>query len=143
MTTGFILNYENTYEIQVADGTYKQLAAGITNVSWSGNEVIDQSVYYDGEGMGSTDVTGGQLVATVSGHRKVGDAAQDYIFSLDLSYGEDRKTQLRWTKPDGRVLECSITIANIEDSAGDANAKDEISFEMHVNGRPTVSSQSS
>ena len=140
-TAKFILNYENKYEINITpdgDETFEALAAGISNVSWSGNENLMQDVYYDGEGMGSTEVTGGQLVASVSGHRKVGDPAQDFVMGLQLAYGDARKTTLKWTKPDGRVLTCSITIANIEDAAGDANAKDDISFEMHVNGKPQI-----
>lgn len=142
MAGKFILNYENKYEIDVNPSgdapTFEVLAAGITNVSWNGNEQLMQDVYYDGKGMGSTEVVGGQLVGSVTGHRKVGDPAQDFVMGLDLTYGEGRKTTLKWTKPDGRVLTCAITLANITDAAGDANAKDDISFEMHVNGKPEV-----
>src|SRR5690625_6438271 len=38
-------------------------------------------------------------VLTFSGHRKYGDPAQDYIFSLLLEPGPARRTELRWTLP--------------------------------------------
>ena len=138
--TKFILNYENEYLLDTTPSaeteTWVPLAAGISNVSWSGNEVIDQSQYYDGNGLAATEVTGGQWVASVSGHRVVGDAAQDYVFGKMLTYGADRKTRFKWNRPDGKTITANVTIANIADAAGDANAKDEISFELHVNGAP-------
>lgn len=139
-TSKFILNYENEYFLDTTPDatteTWAPLAAGISNVSWSGNEVIDQTQYYDGNGLASSEVTGGQWVASVSGNRVVGDAAQDYVFSKMLTYGADRKTRFKWVRPDCKTITANVTIANIADSAGDANAKDEISFELHVNGAP-------
>lgn len=139
----FPLNHENVYEINTTpdktgdQATWARIAAGVQNFSWASNEVIDQTQYYDGGGLASTDVTGGQWVASVSGHRVVGDAAQDYIFGLMLKYGDARKTDFRWTRPDGKTITARVTIANIADAAGDANAKDSISFEIHCNGAPT------
>lgn len=140
-TSRFIENYENKYSINTtpsgSEETWSPLAKGISNVSWGGNEVTDQTVYYDGEGMGSTEVTGGQLVLSVSGHRVVGDAAQDYVYALFTSYGSARHTDCKIETPEGKTYTGDVTIANIENAAGDANAKDEISFELHFNGKPT------
>lgn len=142
----FPLNYERKFEINTTPGsdspTWAAVAAGISNISKEGNEVIDQSQYYDGNGVASSEVTGGQPIWSFSGHRVNGDAAQDYIFSLDLTYGDGRKTTFRSTDPDGRVVTGSCTIANISESGGDANAKDEISFEIHLNGKPEVTTAS-
>lgn len=141
--TTFPLNFENKYYLNTTPDktggqeTWSPLAAGIQNVSWAGNEVIDQTQYYDGGGLASTEVTGGQWVASVSGHRVIGDAAQDFVFGLMLEYGKKRKTQLKWERPDGKTVTADVTIANIADAAGDANAKDSISFEIHCNGAPT------
>lgn len=138
----FVLNFKNKYFLDTSGGAdgaevWSPLAAGIQNVSWAGNEVIDQSQYYDGGGLASTEVTGGQWVASVSGHRVIGDAAQDFVFGLMLEYGAKRKTKLKWERPDGKTVTADVTIANIADAAGDANAKDSISFEIHCNGAPT------
>lgn len=138
----FVLNYENEYFIDTTPNTetetWAPLSAGIMNVSWSGNEVIDQTQYYDGQGLASSEVTGGQLVASVSGHRKVGDKAQDYVFGKMITYGAERKTRFKWNRNDGKTITAPATICNIADSAGDAGAKDEISFEIHLNGKPTI-----
>lgn len=138
----FPLNYERKFEIDItpngASETWAPIAAGINNISKEGNEVIDQTQYYDGEGVGSSEVTGGQPVWSFSGHRIDGDAAQDFIFSLDMSYGSARKTKFKATNPDGRVVTGPCTIANINENGGDANAKNEISFEIHANGKPSV-----
>lgn len=138
----FPLNFERKFEINITPSgeteTWAAIAAGISNISKEGNEVIDQTQYYDGGGVGSSEVTGGQPVWSFSGHRVDGDAAQDYIFGLALSYGAARKTSFKASDPDGRVVTGSCTIANISESGGDANAKNEISFEVHANGKPTV-----
>lgn len=140
MDIAFAQNYTNLYEIditpQAAYRTYVRLGAGISSVEWEGNEEIGQDAYYDGDGFTSSDVTGGQLVASVEGHRRYGDPAQDYIASLLLVYGEGRKTNFRWTAPNGNVIEGECTIANIAPQAGDANTKSDFSFEIHMNGLP-------
>lgn len=136
--TGFALNYTSKFEIDVTGGgetaSYKEIAEGITNVTKSGNEVLDQTNYYAGKGKANTDVTGGQIILTFTGHRCYGDDAQDYIAGLENTYGETRKTKFKWTAPDGKVYTGDCTIANIETAIGDANAKADFSFEIHFNG---------
>ncbi len=139
----FAMNFANKFEIDVTPGeaapTYEPLAAGISSMEPSGNEEIAQDPYYDGKGMSSSDVTGGQITITVSGHRKYGDPAQDFIASRAYQYGEARKTRFRWTQPNGDTLEGWCTLANISPGSelGDANAKGTFSFEIHMNGLPT------
>lgn len=132
----FPLMYEHTFELETAASTWSPLAGGINNVEPSGNEELAQDKYLDGGGFGETDVIGGQLTLAFSGHRKYGDAAQDFIFSKTLSLGNARRANFRWTQPDGSVFTGSATIANISGPSGDAGAKGEISFEIHFNGTP-------
>lgn len=129
---------EHRFEIATDDTgqTFAPLAEGITNADPSNNEELDQTKYMSGGGFGSTDIIGAQLVITFTGHRFYGDEAQDYIFGKMLSIGGSRRTQFRWTEPDGGVIEGDCTIANIAGPSGDAGAKGEISFEMHFNGVP-------
>lgn len=130
----FPLNYTNKFEILTAPENWAVVAAGITNVSWSGNEVLAQDNYYDGGGKADTQVTGGQIVGSFSGHRDTADAAQNYIAGLAFKYGNDRKTEFRTTFADGTVIEGECTVANIALPSGDANAKGDFSFEIHFNG---------
>lgn len=120
----------------VGPGTYAEIKAGITNVELENNEELSQDNYLDGDGYGETDIIGAQLVLTFTGHRKYGDEAQDFIFGKLLELGPNRRTDFRWTEPDGGIFEGECTIANISGPSGDAGAKGEISFEIHFNGKP-------
>ncbi|WP_017379739.1 phage tail tube protein [Paenisporosarcina sp. TG-14] len=138
----FELQYKNKFRINTAPdtepGVLALLAAGITSVEPSTNDEVDQTPYYDGEGYTTSTVTGGQLILSISGHRVEGDPAQDFIFSNMLKFGKNRETDFEWERPNGEVISGDVTIANIEPGSGDANAKSEISFEIHFNGAPVV-----
>ena len=141
---GFAPNYTYLNELDITpEGptrTWARLAGGISTIEPDGNEEVAQDPYYDGDGMSSADVTGGQMILSVSGHRKVGDPAQDYVAGLQFAYGESRRTRFRMTGPDGEVVEADVTIANIVGfgANGDANAKSDYEFEIHFNGSPTT-----
>ncbi|WP_153124678.1 phage tail tube protein [Peribacillus tepidiphilus] len=137
---GFELMNKHIFEINttlgVSPGTYARIAAGITDVEPNNNEELSQDKYLDGDGYGQTDVIGAQMVLAFTGHRKYGDPAQDFIFSKLLELGPERRTEFRWTEPDGGIFEGECTIANISGPSGNAGAKGEISFEIHFNGKP-------
>lgn len=141
MDIGFAMNYANLYEINVtpeaAAPTWERVAAGINSVEWEGNEEVAQDSYYDGDGLSSSEVTGGQIVGTFEGHRIHGNPAQDFIASRLVAYGADRKTDFKWIAPDGQTLEGIVTIANINPQGGDPNAKSDFGFEVHFNGMPS------
>lgn len=141
--TGFTLQSAHRFEIetsQTADEmtqVWARVAAGINTFDPQWNEEIDQTPYLDGDGFGSSDVTAAQLVIAFEGHRKYGDAAQDFIAGLQAELGEGRKTKFRWTDPDGAIFEGPCTVANIVGASGAANEKSTFSFEIHFNGKPT------
>lgn len=135
----FELMNSHTFEINTMPGgveTLATLAAGITNVSPANNEEISQDKYLDGAGFNESDVIAAQLTLAFTGHRKYGDAAQDFIFSKMLDIGTGRRTTFKWTEPDGGTFTGDCTIANISGPSGDASAKGEISFEIHFNSKP-------
>ncbi|MFC5773690.1 MULTISPECIES: phage tail tube protein [Ectobacillus] len=138
---GLLLQSTHLFELNttpgVAPGTFARLAEGLNNFEPNTNEEVAQDTYLDGKGFASSTVTGAQLILTFTGHRKFGNPAQDYIFSKLTKLGSERETDFRWTLPDGSKFEGACTIANIEGPSGDANAKGEISFEIHFNGEPT------
>lgn len=116
--------------------SYLEIAKGIKNVSPENNEEVAQDKYLDGAGFGETDVIGAQLVLSFTGDRDYADPAQNFIMGLSLDIGTARRTEFRWTEPDGGYFDGSCTIANISGPSGDAGAKGEISFEIHFNGLP-------
>ncbi|WP_121605516.1 phage tail tube protein [Virgibacillus sp. Bac332] len=137
----FDLNYKQKFEIQTGGDeetpVYSRLAVGITTAEPDNNEETDQTPYYDGEGFNETDVISAQLVISFSGHRDYEDEAQNYIFDKAIAIGPARRTNFRWTLPDGAMYEGDCTLAAISGPGGDAAAKSDISFEIHFNGQPT------
>ncbi|WP_078379159.1 phage tail tube protein [Sutcliffiella halmapala] len=140
--TGFLMNYKNKYSIDTTGGSespvWAPLAAGINNVEPDFADETDDTAYFDGEGFSNEDVTGLKASLSVSGHRKLGDAAQDYIAGLVFKVGEGRKTQLKWEQPGGKTITGSVTISNIKTTGGDANTKGTFEFTATFNGKPTV-----
>lgn len=136
-----VLMFDYLVELDVtpleATKTYRRLAKGIKSLAPANNDVVDQSQYLDGEGHGESEVTGMQLVFTVSGVRRKGDEAQDFVFGTIQEIGCGRKTNARITYPDGSQKEGSVTLANITEPNGDAATQGAISFEIHFNGKPT------
>ncbi|XQY90642.1 phage tail tube protein [Metabacillus sp. HB246100] len=138
----FNLMHEYKFMIDTSDGSatpsYVPMAAGFTNATPGNNEQISQDNYLDGSGFSTSDVIGAQQVITFTGHRKFGDVAQDYIFGKTYVVGTARRTKFQFTDPEGTMIECPCTIANIQNFGGDAGAKAEVSVEIHLNGIPTV-----
>ena len=138
----FALNYTNLFMIDItpsaAAPTWARVGAGINSFTDASTETVADDAYYDGEGMAFTDITGGQIVHQFAGHRKYGDPAQDFIESIATMYGSSRKTSYKVIKSDGTIITGSCTIANIVTGGGDPNAKGTFSFEVRMNGRPSV-----
>jgi hypothetical protein len=142
MAKNFELNFQRLYEIDITPNettaTYARLGAGLTGADPSNNEEMDQTAYLDGDGYKETEVIGAQFTLAFSGHRVVGDSAQDFIAGLEHELGSNRKTTFRVTDKDGNVKSGDCTIANVDFGGGDAGAKVEISFEIHLAGKPAV-----
>ncbi|MBP5833252.1 phage tail tube protein [Lactiplantibacillus plantarum] len=143
----FKMNYKNVFEIDttgsqdpkdVTKATFVPLAAGISGVTPAANETDDNTAYYDGAGFTDTDVTGKRITLAFTGHRVIGDAAQDYVASKFLAIGQNLKTLGRWTDANGNVIVSSVTLTAIVPMGGNANAKQTFSFTMSFNGKPIM-----
>lgn len=146
MAKNYELNYQRLYEINItpkeATATWARLGAGLTGADPSNNEEIDQTAYLDLDGYKETEVIGAQFTIAFSGHRVVGDPAQDWIASVEHELGDNRKTQFRQTDKFGNQKSGSCTIGNVDFGGGDAGAKVDIAFEVHLAGKPTVTNKS-
>lgn len=135
------LNFQTLFELDINPGgtaNYVRLGDGLTTATPANNETVDQKSYLDDDGGQSSEVTGFQLIYTFSGDRIPGDAAQDYIFEKLFAVGADRHTNFRATGADGAIITGAVTIANITPPGGDANAVQACGFELHLNGKPTL-----
>lgn len=139
--SSFALNFQSLWELDTtpngATRTWVRLGAGISSADPSNNDNLDQTNYLDGGGFGTTTVIGKQKTIAFSGHRVVGDSAQDYIASVQDELGDSLLSNVRYTAADGSMFTGPVTIANVDFGGGDAGAKEEIAFELHINGKPT------
>lgn len=138
------LNYKNKLEIDITprgvDRTWARMCKGWANLAQAMNEVLYQASYLCDQGWGSTEVTGGQFIATLTGVRYFGDKAQDYIFSDEvmMDFGEARKTTLRITRQNLTIIEWDVTLATITEGGGDSQQPSAITVAIHGNGAPRI-----
>lgn len=135
------LNFQTLYELDInpsGSANYVRLGDGLTTATPGNNETVDQKSYLDDDGGQSSEVTGFQYILAFSGDRIPGDDAQDFIFERIFALGESRHTNFRATGADGTVISGDVTIANITPPGGDANAVQACGFELHFNGKPTL-----
>lgn len=137
------INYNITLEIDVSDAPHTEpewadLGVFTKNVAQALNEVLYQATYYSDGGWSSTEVTGGQYTVTLTGDRKNGDPACDYIFDKErqFSFGDARKTKMRIRRGNEAIV-WDVTLANITDAMGDANQPNAATVTIHGNGKPT------
>lgn len=136
------LNYDYKLAINTTPGTeqktMEELSKGFNNITKALNEVLWQGSFIGDKGWGSTYVTGGQMIFTLTGVRVYGDAAQDYIFSnaVKNNFGTARVTDFEIEYPNGDKLSGDITLAKITEGGGDSTAPDAVTVEVHFNGQP-------
>lgn len=121
---------------------YSPLADGIDNIAEALNEVVQQYFFLKDKGFATNHVTGMAPAYTLTGRRVVGDAAQDFIFSKKFNLDTERQTKLKITDATSgtpKTIECACTICNIQEFSGASTDDSAISFELRVDGKPTVS----
>ena len=140
-----LTQYGIELEINTTPGgaaTWATVCDGFNNISKNANEQVQEYFFLCGKGFGCSEVTGAHPVYTLTGVRKIGDTAQDYIFGLKDRFLNGRKTQLRISTAngDGTVHRetLNITIQNIVDLGGNTTDGAGISVEFAQNGPPTV-----
>lgn len=122
--------------------TMSPLCAGIDNLAEALNEVVQQYFFLCDKGFARNHVTGMAPAYTFTGRRVVGDAAQDFIFSLKYKLDKDRQSKLQITYKTGEdttnVITCPVTICNIQEFSGATTDDSAISFELRFDGAPEV-----
>jgi hypothetical protein len=139
-------NYSADFQIDTTPGgasrTWASMCDGFDNVAPAINETVQEYFSLCAKGYGSSDVVALHLKFTLSGVRKVGDAAQDYIAACMLKLMGGRRTSVRVTTPnaDGTAtrITAAATLENITPWGGASNAIGGISVTIAVNGRPVV-----
>ena len=139
-------NYSADFQIDTTPGaasrSWASMCDGFDNVAPAINETVQEYFSLCAKGYGSSDVVALHLKFTLSGVRKVGDAAQDFVAGCMLNLMGGRRTSIRVTTPnsDGTAtrITCNATLENITPWGGASNAIGGISVTIAVNGRPVV-----
>ena len=117
--------------------TYAKLCAGIENVTFNSNEQNQQYFFLCGEGVAHNEVTGSAPELQVSGRRKVGDTAQDYIVGKQFALGEDRNSSVKIIA-EGKQIICDCSIGDVVSFGGATLDVNAFSCTIRFNGKPTV-----
>lgn len=122
--------------------TWAPVCDGFNNVTEALNEQVQEYFFLCGKGFGSDEVTGIHPVIQLTGVRKIGDAAQDFIFGNRLNLMEARKTNLRLSvaNADGSVTRYTnrVTMKNVSSFGGASTDGAAVSVDFSFNGRPIV-----
>lgn len=122
--------------------TWKPVCDGFNNLSENLNEQVQEYYFLCGKGFGSDEVTGIHPVLSLTGVRKIGDAAQDFIFGQRLNLMEGRKTNLRLSiaNADGSVTRYTnrVTMKNVSSFGGATTDGAAVSVDFSFNGRPII-----
>lgn len=122
--------------------TWVPVCDGFNNLTEALNEQVQEYYFLCGKGFGSDEVTGIHPVIQLTGVRKVGDPAQDFIFRNRLNLMEGRKTNLRLSlaNADGSVTRYTnrVTMKNVSSFGGATTDGAAVSVDFSFNGRPIV-----
>lgn len=138
-TLDFAPNHAHVIELNITPGkkekTWAWAQRGILECTPESDETTSEDAYYHLLGTTETSVDSIKVSIAMSGHRMYGDPVQDFVQSLALLTGDDRKTDYRWTMPDGTVLEGECTLAELVPGSGmgEANAKGEFAYRINLN----------
>lgn len=137
----FIDIYGYTTLNDLETGNWGRLATKIQTITPSANETTNNNSYYDGEGFGSTEVTGKRYQLACSGQRYVGNPAQDYIASKQFAIGQALHCRVIWVQ-NGQAIVSEATLTNIVATGGEASANQTFSCTIEFNGKPrTINGQ--
>ena len=119
--------------------TYAPLAAGLDNLTEALNEIVQQYFFMSDKGFARNHVTGMAPAYTLTGRRIHGDSAQDFIFGEKFSLDTSRQSSLQLSDPaTNMTLTCDCTFCNIQEYGGASTDDNAISFELRLDGKPTL-----
>lgn len=148
MDIGYAMNYQHVCEIDATpqDGapTWAWFGPGIKSISADKSETTSEEYFFDGGGQAETSVDAIARAYNVSGYRRPGDPAQDFVAGLDEETGDALLTKIRMTGPTGEMVERDVTVHEIKasDPTGDANVKTEFSCKLSCKGSPRLVEES-
>lgn len=141
-----LANYGVDFEIDTtphgASRTYAPVCDGFDNVTEALNEQVQEFFSLCAKGYGFDEVVAIHPSFALTGVRKVGDAAQDFIFGNRFNLMAGRHTNLRYSEAnaDGTITRYTInvTMKGVTSIGGASTAGAAVAVTFSFNGRPVV-----
>ena len=134
--------YEHQFQISksgrssAGDGTYVDIA-DMETFSVSFDDNVEEWTPMTTEGWVRRLKTGKGVTISLNGKRHIGDEGNDYVAGLAFKSGQSCNSQLKWTFPDGTIVEIPCVV-NVTALGGDSTNVDPLEFECLSDGKPTV-----
>lgn len=144
--TWMLANYGIDFEIDTTPfgdaRTWAPVCDGFDNVSEALNEQIQEFFSMCAKGYGFSEVVAIHPGYTLTGFRKVGDAAQDFIFAARFAVMAGRHTSIRVSEAnaDGTITRrtVSVTMTGITAMGGSSTQGAAVAVTFSFNGRPVT-----
>lgn len=141
-----LANYGVEFEIDktpfATSPTWVPVCDGFDNVAEALNEQVQEFFSLCAKGYGFDEVVAIHPGYTLTGYRKIGDAAQDFIFAQRFKLMAGRHTKIRYSEAnaDGTVTRytCDVTMKGISAVGGSATQGAAVAVTFSFNGRPVV-----
>lgn len=141
-----LANYGVDFEIDTTPHgtarTYAPVCDGFDNVTEALNEQVQEFFSLCAKGYGFDEVVAIHPSFALTGVRKVGDAAQDFIFGNRFNLMAGRHTNLRYSEAnaDGTITRYTInvTMKGVTSIGGASTAGAAVAVTFSFNGRPVI-----
>lgn len=129
--------HNNKFEVETAQNTWSEIA-NLEGFSVTINGVVETWQAMENEGWESALKTGASWSLGLTGKRTIGDAGNDYIAGKRFAMGQDAYANVRWTMPNGIVVEQRMVVNVKSDGTGDTTNVGKLEADLQSDGKPTV-----
>lgn len=141
-----LTNYGIDFEIDTTPygtaRTWAPVCDGFDNVSEALNEQVQEFFSLCAKGYGFDEVVAIHPGYTLTGYRKIGDAAQDFIFGTRFDVMAGRHTSIRVSEAnaDGTITRrtVNVTLKGLSAVGGSATSGAAVAVTFSFNGRPVT-----
>lgn len=137
VTSGVFPCYENQFAIGASKESTNTIA-DMESFSVSFDDGVEEWKPYEAGGWTNRLKTAKSITISVSGKRNIGDTGNDFVAGKAFLNGTDCNAVLKWTFPDGTVVELDVVINVTALGAGDSTAVGTLEFDLMSRGKPTV-----
>ena len=136
--TGVYPVYDQQFKIGAASNSVATIA-DMESFSVSFDNNIETWYAIAEDGWQKALLTGKAITISVSGKRNVGDTGNDFVAGMAFKNGREAECVFQWTFKDGTVVEFANAVIDVREmGGGDSTNVAPLNFDIHSNGKPTV-----